>query len=68
MEILKETVGKYSRYQISGIVSLVSIIRGYLLLLTSERKLWLLEVKKIDKADKSEGEAEKVLSIDSYLK
>ena len=45
----EKVVVRYSSYNILNISDIVSIIKGYLLVVTRDQKLWLFELKKIER-------------------
>lgn len=45
----EKAVVRYSSYHIPNIKEIVSIIRGYLLVITRDQKLWLFELKKTER-------------------
>lgn len=49
LEMTEKVVVRYSSYNILNISDLVSIIKGYLLVVTRDQKLWLFELKKIER-------------------
>lgn len=49
LEMAEKAVVRYSSYNIPNIKEIVSIIRGYLLVITRDQKLWLFELKKTER-------------------
>lgn len=60
MEIGENLTLRYSTFPIQNTISLVSIVRGYILVETADKKLWLIEVRKEERTGEENTSATQI--------